>query len=606
MIARSPWIGLVAAVIATAVVAVASPSVAPALRLFADTDDDDGDGIVDRDEPPSENAGDVERLEAPGGTLEVESVNGDSVRVVSGRRVLGARGRAARMAIQGVRAGMARVVLADRTLDVAVCDAQALDSSGAPLNLAVSHASLSRTLPAALSVAGEATDRDALVWRLVCPKSYLPTSVRFVSIRPNGEPLDAIESVSLSSEPCPGARDDRWECGRTQPIRATADLVDRQHPAISGRSLRAEVGGRIVVEAEGRKAASIRVGGPRETSLGPVERYRGRLRFHVVRTGSSGQAAVGIKDSVARSVARDEARTASMLWGQCGIHFGADDQVMVDVVDPPPRFLIAIGCDVGLPASGGVISFVVDSVPIHVPTRSGDSPVATAHAVAAAANAAGLSATVSTNARILPGALRTADVLVRRTNGELADVRSIPSVPLSSDSTLGVCLGDVNLGDGLSHFEDVDAAAGTVEERTLVRAYQDDDPSTIEVFIVPSFSKTGRIGESFIDADGTGIQNAVIVDRAAIRSGARSYALAHEIGHVLLDMPGHPDDFGVDRPWVLMDADAADPTIFGPRRLSVDDCERALVQSGPGSAVPLLEPWPLYKTRAKELPGLRK
>jgi hypothetical protein len=167
-------------------------------------------------------------------------------------------------------------------------------------------------------------------------------------------------------------------------------------------------------------------------------------------------------------------------------------------------------------------------------------------------------------------------------------------------------VGEVNLGDGLSHFEDLDAAAGTVEERTLVRAYQDDDPSTIDVFIVPSFSKTGRIGESFIDADGSGIQNAVIVDRAAIRSGARSYALAHEIGHVLLDMPGHPDDFGVDRPWLLMDA--ADPTIFGPRRLSVGDCERAVVQSGPGSNVPLLEPWPLYKSksRAKELPASKK
>jgi hypothetical protein len=61
----------------------------------------------------------------------------------------------------------------------------------------------------------------------------------------------------------------------------------------------------------------------------------------------------------------------------------------------------------------------------------------------------------------------------------------------------------------------------------------------------------------------------------------------------LLDMPGHPDDYGVDQPTSLMDADAADPTIFGPRRLSVAECERAIVQSGPGAAVPLLQPWPL-------------
>lgn len=59
-------------------------------------------------------------------------------------------------------------------------------------------------------------------------------------------------------------------------------------------------------------------------------------------------------------------------------------------------------------------------------------------------------------------------------------------------------------------------------------------------------------------------------------------------------MPGHPDDYGVDSPSSLMDADAADPTIFGPRRLSVSECERALRQSGPSAPVPLLSAWPLY------------
>jgi len=42
-----------------------------------------------------------------------------------------------------------------------------------------------------------------------------------------------------------------------------------------------------------------------------------------------------------------------------------------------------------------------------------------------------------------------------------------------------------------------------------------------------------------------------------------------------------------------MDADATDPTIFGPRRLSVAECERALRESGPGAAIPLLEAWPM-------------
>ncbi len=190
---------------------------------------------------------------------------------------------------------------------------------------------------------------------------------------------------------------------------------------------------------------------------------------------------------------------------------------------------------------------------------------------------------------------------MRRADGALATLGAVPGEPLSSDPTLGACLGEVDLADGLTHFDDLDAVAGTLEERTLVKAYQDDDAATIDVFVVPSFSKTGRIGESFIDTDGSGIQNVVIVDRAGIRAGPRSYALAHELGHVLLDMPGHPDDFGVDHPWMLMDADATDGSIFGPRRLSIEDCERALRQSGPGSPSPLLTPWPLYQKRAKSV-----
>jgi hypothetical protein len=149
------------------------------------------------------------------------------------------------------------------------------------------------------------------------------------------------------------------------------------------------------------------------------------------------------------------------------------------------------------------------------------------------------------------------------------------------------------LSDGLTHFTDFDAIAGTVEERSLLKAFDDGDPTTLEVFVVPSFARTGRIGESFIFNDGSSVRNAVILDRAGIRAGARSYALAHELGHILLDMPGHPDDFGVDQPSSLMDADAADPTIFGPRRLSVAECERAITQSGPRAAAPLLTEWPL-------------
>jgi hypothetical protein len=164
---------------------------------------------------------------------------------------------------------------------------------------------------------------------------------------------------------------------------------------------------------------------------------------------------------------------------------------------------------------------------------------------------------------------------------------------LSSDPTMPLCLGQVDLSDGLTHFRDGDAFAGTVEERALLRAFDDADPSTIEVLVVPSFARSERIGESFIASPGSSLSNAVIIDRWAVRAGARSFAFAHELGHVLLAMPGHPDDYGIDQSWSLMDADVADPTIFGPRRLSVADCERALIQSGPASPSALLRRVPL-------------
>ena len=72
-----------------------------------------------------------------------------------------------------------------------------------------------------------------------------------------------------------------------------------------------------------------------------------------------------------------------------------------------------------------------------------------------------------------------------------------------------------------------------------------------------------------------------------------SATLAHEIGHVLMNAPGHPDDYGIDTPTRLMDSDGADASPFGPRRLTVEECVRAIEEAGPKARVPLLAPWPL-------------
>ncbi|HKQ69946.1 MAG TPA: hypothetical protein VJT73_11435, partial [Polyangiaceae bacterium] len=180
-----------------------------------------------------------------------------------------------------------------------------------------------------------------------------------------------------------------------------------------------------------------------------------------------------------------------------------------------------------------------------------------------------------------------------RKDGQFAVLERPPGGRVSTDATMTACIGGVDLADGLDHFVDVDAPAGTVEERALVKAFDDGDPATIKVFMVPAFAGGGRIGESFIYADRSSVRNVVIEDRAGVRADRASFALAHELGHILLDMPGHPDDYGVDVPTLLMDSDAADPSAFGPRRITLAECARAYRQSGPGASVPVLTQWPL-------------
>jgi hypothetical protein len=566
------------------------------LVLYADRDDDDDDGVADADESPEgASARDVRwfstrraaRLQAPPGGV---------VRVIRDGKILSGSARVTRFGLQGVHAGRAELRVGKLALRVSVIEAMAFDEDGRRVDLATSHASLSRVLPAGLwPDPTVAHDADALRWTVIAPHGALPALVSFASTREDGKPLDRLDGVPLVPCPCPRGVATGLECARTEPIRLSTDRIDRDHPASRGCSLLGEVGGRVVAETRGQKIASIRVGGPRHTVLGSIDRYQARLRVHVVRIARGGAPAIGGDTRGALALGRSQVRAASDLWGQCGIDLVS--RATVDVVDPPPAYLLAVGCDLGLPASGGRLTFRVGSRRFQVATRAGDSPTAVAERVAAALRRGGLSAVVSPNAPIRSGALPSADVLVKTAGGRLATLSAAPGTPLSSDASLAACIGEVNLADGLSHFSDFDSAAGTVEERSLVKAYEDGDPQTVDVFIVPSFAESGRIGESFVAAEGASIQNVVIVDRTAVAAGTRSNALGHELGHVLLDMPGHPDDYGVDTPWLLMDSDADDATIFGPRRLTLAECVRAVRESGPDAPLPLFERAPLFHAR---------
>src|SRR5690606_20618043 len=242
---------------------------------------------------------------------------------------------------------------------------------------------------------------------------------------------------------------------------------------------------------------------------------------------------------------------------------------------------------------GGTIRMKVNGRQLSLRTSAGQSVASVASALSERLRDVGIRVEMFQNARISRAAGKSYDLVLRDERGRSVRIDPFQGARLSDDPSLEICRGALNLSDGLEHFTDENAASGTSEERMLLRALADSDPSTIELFVVPIFGGLGRIGESFIFSPGSSVENALILDRTGIRAGARSFTLAHELGHILLDMPGHPDDFGVDTPTSLMDADAADPTIFGPRRISLGDCRRALRQSGKGSPTQLIFDWPL-------------
>jgi hypothetical protein len=466
-----------------------------------------------------------------------------------------------------------------------------LDAWGKNVDMGRSNASIERTPPERYfdGPAASSVDPDSIRFLLSGKPSELPAAITVVASDVAGADIDRLE-IAVAETACPANMGP--VCRATPLIRTVADDIDRSHPLVKERSVRAEVGGKLAVSLGGRVSA-IRVGGPRMTPVGPIGRLRGSLRLLVVRDRVKGAPPFGVDEAGAKLLARRQLGLANALWGQCGINFGPESEADIRIVDPPPTHLVALGCDAGLPASGGEIRLRVDGHDVKAELRPQMTPRAAARSVARALEQAGFVARISENARIEPGADRSVDVLVRRKDGQYPLLERPADGRLTTDATMTACLGGVDLSDGLDHFVDVDAPAGTVEERALVKAFEDGDPSTIKVFMIPAFAGGGRIGESFIYADRSSVRNVVIEDRAGIRADRASFALAHELGHILLDMPGHPDDYGVDMPTLLMDSDAADPSAFGPRRLTLAECARAYRQSGPRAPVPLLTAWPL-------------
>jgi hypothetical protein len=576
------------------------------VELWADRDDDDANGVPDGEQtdiPPSA------RVDlSPVGPALV----GASVQVVSGdarARVVTAQGRALSWGNvlppgafwQGLSPGRVELTATTKSLHVVrvvlnVSGIAMRDGQGAFVDMARSHASLERTQPTRIEGPVDAPYDDFDALRVVLttpdgPELEGPT-LSVDSVNALGVRLDSIPRLEMVAFRCAPDREG-FHCFASAPLRFVIDDEDRNHPLVKDRSIKVAVGGAIVFRRDGRKAQMIRVLGPRSSPVGPIGLLRASLRSVVVRVAPGETPAIGGNDAGAVTTLRAELGAASAIWGQCGVTFGDPAALDIRVVDPPPPHLVALGDGLGIRASGGEIRLRVDGKAIAVPTRAGEPPGAVALDMSRAAERAGLVCQVSSNAAIAPALGPSVDVSFRRRDRTLATADRDPNAPLSTDATLSVRIGSVDLSDGLEHFTDMDSMAGTLEERTLLKAIDRADPAQIQVVVVPLFKGGGRIGESFIASDRSSLRNIVVLDRAGIRARKSSLTLAHELGHVLMDLPGHPDDYGVDTPTLLMDSDAAEESPFGPRRISLDECARVIRESGPGSPLPLLVAVPI-------------
>jgi hypothetical protein len=578
----------------------AAATVSEHIALVADRDDDDLDGKADSATDVLMPAArvDLVTLEARwvGATM-TPAKGQEHARVIANGKVVPWGDKVpAGAQLQGVSPGRVVLSVHDRAgketgVALDVYGVGMRDGQKHTVELGSEYASLARTPPSRVDLDDAdqvVDDPDALRVVLSSPEGASLGPITVESLAADGTELDSIEP-KLTRTVCDGGKLDLF-CAATAPLRFVVDDVDRKHPLVATRSLKSEVGGAIVVrDAKGKKLQAIRVAGPRHSSAGALGRHRLTIRPIVMRISSNGAPAIGGNDAGAIASVKQELAVASATWGQCGLTFGPTTQLDVKLASPPPSYLVALGDDAGLPAGGGEVHLKIEGKSVIFALKPGWSTRQAALELQRVATAAGFKAAISENARISSGATPSVDVLLRKANNDFASAEFVSS----TERAMTVSVGSVDLSDGLQHFGDTDSVAGTIEERALVKSVDDGDPRTIEVIVVPFFGGGGRIGESFIGSDGSSMRNVVIIDRAGVRARRTSLTLAHELGHVILDEPGHPDDYGIDTPTLLMDSDASDASPFGPRRITDDDCARAVRQSGPTARIPLLTEWKL-------------
>src|SRR5215469_8519660 len=119
------------------------------LVLFADTDDDDNDGVPDAEATRLTGATATDLVPLPPHT-DVAPLALPIARFITGAKPWNGIGKPrGALALQGLRAGTTTAVIDGAALELSVIEVLLIDGRGARVDLARSHAAVSRRLPSA-------------------------------------------------------------------------------------------------------------------------------------------------------------------------------------------------------------------------------------------------------------------------------------------------------------------------------------------------------------------------------------------------------------------------------------------------------------------------
>lgn len=565
----------------------------PTAWLVVDNDDDDEDGQRDSQQAqqiPQEDLLNLAPWLGPDpGAVQVEVTGSGRIRLVQNGRPVPSHTQpdpSQPLYLQGLRSGSAKLRIRGTkqvtTLRLQVARLVFLDGHNRPLDPAQEDApfsleiSNSSSLPNRSSHRGVSRDRRNLRLELSAPA----TSGSQVSMTLNAGPAAAHPSTLTPRLQLELRRPDPNSTFRSNFVRLVADEMDLAAPGVRGQLLRVALLDRLRAQwsaPNGQQLSQDITVGIR-TPTQPYHAYRASVRVTILRTQEGGPAVIGRDNAHAMAIMRGQLLSANQVWAQCGVTFGPPAAIPSEIQAPPPPSLLSIADGNGLPAKGdGQIALSVDGQPVGpIRTLPSATPLATAQQLAEQLRIAGFQPQLSQNARSEFGALPSADLLVYNSNGALAHLAALGAgQPIGDDSRQHVQIGHVQLADGLTEFNNLTADSGTLEERALVKALSAGDPGTIEIFVVNHFSRQSRQGEAFIGQANPPMRNVVILDRAGLIHRDRAWTLAHELGHILLAEALHPDNWGPDEPYRLMDADSNRGTVYGPKRLTLGECQRA-------------------------------